>query len=242
MFSHRGLNKCKEHFTCSVCFADIEFDHMDEYKDIPALYEKYIDIPCWKMLATALNIGDIKKIYNAHPDKIAGFGELKLYDKFKGYEVNYKHISFARQVCKFSDELGGLPVYIHYELNEPWEVRAMDRLMRDFPDVPIVLCHCGMNDSNQEFAFGAAKKLAAEHGNCWLDLSWDAAKFFSTNPMLITQLPGDRIFWGSDTSPRLEAHGFISAGLPEIKSWHQSIEPYMDSDINLKRLYNENML
>lgn len=224
-----------------IGFVDIEYDCLNEYKDIPAMYDKYIkkkpaDV---RLLATALTVSDIKTIYNSHPDTIVGFGELKLYDSFKGKDVKFKHISFARDVCRFSQQVGCLPVYIHYELTEDKEVKAFDKLLTDFPDVPIVLCHLGMNEHNQQYAWGATKKLAWEHGNCWLDISWDAAKWLSANPMLITQLPTDRIFWGSDTSPRLKAHGFISASVDEIYGWRNPLMQYFDSDKNIKRLFNE---
>lgn len=235
-FSHRGIND-QSNAELRVGFADIELDHLDEYKDIPGMYDKMMP-KCErviKWLATGLTIDDIKEIYKRHPD-IAGFGELKLYDEFKGKPVKYKRISFAREVCKFSDECGGLPVYIHYELNEPLNARAFDKLLQDFPDVPIVLCHCGMSRINTEFAFNAARKLAYDHGNCWLDISWDAAKYLSANPLLITQLPQDRIFWGSDTSPRLVAHGFKSATPVDIQEW-SDVNEYMNSDRNIRTLF-----
>lgn len=235
-FSHRGIND-QSNAEIRVGFADIELDHLDEYKDIPGMYDRMMP-KCeriGKWLATGLTIEDIKEIYKRHPD-IAGFGELKLYDEFKGKPVKFKRISFAREVCKFSEECGGLPVYIHYELNEPLNIRAFDKLLRDFPDVPIVLCHCGMSEKNTEFAFNAARKLAYDHGNCWLDISWDAAKYLSVNPLLIAQLPQDRIFWGSDTSPRLVAHGFKSATPEDIQEW-SDVNEYMNSDRNICTLF-----
>lgn len=248
VFSHRGINTMTFGDGC-IGFMDIEYDCLDQYKDIPAMYNSYIrdyikgtkDLAQrrTKLLATALTIDDIKKIYNDHLDTIVGFGELKLYDNFKGKDLKFKRISFARDVCKFSQQVGCLPVYIHYELTEDKEVKAFDKLLTDFPDVPIVLCHLGMNEHNQQYAWGAAKKLAWEHGNCWLDISWDAAHWLATNPMLITQLPVDRIFWGSDTSPRLKAHGFISASFDEIYGWRNSFMSYLDSDKNIKRLFHE---
>lgn len=236
-FSHRGVNN-QSNAELRVGFADIELDHLDEYKDIPGMYDKMMP-KCeriGKWLATGLTIDDIKEIYKRHKSDIVGFGELKLYDEFKGKPVKYKRISFAREVCKFSNECGGLPVYIHYELNEPINVRAFDKLLRDFPDVPIVLCHCGMSEKNTEFAFNSAKMLAMAHGNCWLDISWDAAKYLSTNPLLMTQLPRDRVFWGSDTSPRLVAHGFKSATPNDISDW-KIVNAYMNSDDNIRALF-----
>lgn len=238
-FSHRGVNRCPDDGRLKVGFADIELDCVNEYKDIPALYDRMMpkcpNVGVW--LATGLTIEDIKEIYKRHPEDIKGFGELKLYDEFKGKPVKFKRISFAREVCKFSESVGNLPVYIHYELNEPLNVRAMDKLLTDFSDVPIVLCHLGMSSRNQDFAFGAAKMLAAKHGNCWLDISWDACDYLAYNPMLITQLPQDRIFWGSDTSPRLEAHDYKTADIPTIELWASKVNKYMHSDRNIRSLF-----
>lgn len=238
-FSHRGVNEISV-TNLHVGFADIELDCLDEYKDIPGMYDKMMPkckhIGIW--LATGMTIGDIKEIYKRHPDLIRGFGELKLYDEYAGKPLKYKRISFAREVCKFSEECGNLPVYIHYELNDPDNVRTFDRLLRDFPDVPIVLCHCGMSKKNADFAFNSAKKLAYEHGNCWLDISWDAAAYLSKNPLLLTQLPGDRVFWGSDFSKRMTVKNpryGVSGTLNQLSN----IKKYISSDQNIRRLFRQ---
>lgn len=229
VFSHRGDiagGNC-------VGFMDIELDELDKYKDIPGMYDEYIkshDSKNIRLLATGLTIEDIKAIYNAHPDVIKGFGELKLYGTLKGEPINRKHISFARDVCRFSEQVGGLPVYIHYILLEDREVRAFDKLLTDFPNVPIVLCHCGMCGHDQEYSWNAAKKLAWAHGNCWLDISWSAAEWLSKNPMLLTQIPTDRVFWGSDRSPIADAHNVPNAD-------NSVFAKYFDSDANIQRLF-----
>ena len=77
VFSHRGDIAGEN----CVGFMDIELDELDKYKDIPGMYDEYIkghDLKNIRLLATGLTIEDIKAIYNAHPDVIKGFGELKL--------------------------------------------------------------------------------------------------------------------------------------------------------------------
>jgi hypothetical protein len=242
-FSHRGPNPCTLPVSRSVSFADIELDCLSEYKDLPGMYSKYIgelDPSKHSWCATGLDIDTIKTIYKEHSDVIVGFGELKLYDVFNGKDVKFKRISFAHEVCRFSEQVGSLPVFIHYEITSTVESEALKRLCNKFPDVPVVLCHCGMNESNQQFAFDAVRNLVATSSNLWLDISWDAAKWLAANPMLITQLPLDRLIWGSDTSPRLQAHGFKSATLDDIKSWESAVVTYFDSDKNIHTLFNEN--
>lgn len=238
LFSHRGLNPDS---LCPMCvgFADIELDHLKDY-DVPALYDKYLpQVRCMYPLATGLTIDDIKSIYKAHKDKIAGFGELKLYDSFKDKPLNFKKISFAREVCKFSEECGCLPVYIHYELCTAREVQFLSNLLNDFPDVPVVLCHCGMNQNNHQYAYGVVVELMSQYSNLWVDVSWDASDWFSHNPMLLTQLDRDRVIWGSDLSPRLAAHGYISSSPSKIEVNRQFISTYLDSDTNIIKLFKK---
>ena len=220
VFSHRGDIAGEN----CVGFMDIELDELDKYKDIPGMYDEYIkghDLKNIRLLATGLTIEDIKSVYNAHPDVIKGFGELKLYGTLKGEE---------RAVCGFWERVGGLPVYIHYTMMEDREVGAFDKLLTDFPNVPIILCHCGMHDHNQEYSWNAAKKLAWAHGNCWLDISWSAAEWLSKSPMLLTQIPADRVFWGSDRSPLADVHNIPNAD-------NSVFVKYFDSDANIQRLF-----
>lgn len=233
LFSHRGP---LEH-NCAPCvgFADIELDHLDEYKDLPGMYRKYMDkFKGVRWLATGMDINQIKEVAEALGDRCAGFGELKLYDVFKDKEVPYKRISLAREVCRYSQKKGNLPVYIHYELTNLNCVARFENLLKDFPEVPIVLCHCGMNEKESpEFAWNQCGRMVRTYSNLYLDLSWAAAKYLSTNPFLLTQLPPDRCFWGSDFSPRLEKHGYISATPKEIHRWRDAITPFINSDATL---------
>jgi len=89
-------------------------------------------------LATSLNIEDIKKIYNQNPDKISGFGELKLYDTSRGEKINLKKISFAKDVCKFSESVGNLPVYIHFNIKNKSDVERFNNLLSNYPYTPIM--------------------------------------------------------------------------------------------------------
>lgn len=126
-------------------------------------------------------------------------------------------------------------MYIHYEFNKDKEVRHFEKLIQDFPDVPIVICHCGMNEKNCEFAWSTCVRLANQYGNVWLNISWDGARWLARNPQLVLQAPIDRCFWGSDLSPRLIEHGYKSASIPEIETWKNQLMPYLNFN---KSLYN----
>lgn len=195
IFSQRGVINMP---SCScVGFADIEFDY--PIPNLVNLYSKYIDMDCiW--LATATNIETIKEIYNQFPNKIKGFGELKLYDCYCGCKVDYKDINFANQVCEFSESVGNLPVYIHFELCDNQDVKDFERLLKEHPKVPIIMCHLGMNEKNQEFAFNNFFRLQCSYKNLYGDISWDAAQYLKDKWSLVSCL--DRCIWGSDSSPR----------------------------------------
>lgn len=242
MFSHRGVisDELKSQLPpIKIGFADIELDALDQYKDMPGLYKKYASLKNAYYLATGLNIEQVEQVYDVlkNGSGCFGFGELKLYDEFNGKEINMKKISFAYDVCKFSSEVGNLPVYIHYELNNTRESNAFEKLLIQFPDIPIVLCHCGMNETNSDFAWGQCVRLSNTYSNCWIDVSWDAAKYISKSPLIIFQLPLDRVIWGSDVSPRLEQHGFKSMSMNEILKYQKIITRYCNSDRNLRNLF-----
>lgn len=235
--SHRGA---AEYFAAerAVCFPDIELDHVPSTEQLISLYKEHYDPKnVWMLVGS--NMDEVETIYNkiGQQMRLDGVGELKLYDSFNGQDVNRKKISFARGACKFASAHGNLPVYIHYELTTLREAKAFERLLSDFPDIPIVLCHCGMNETNHNFAWGQCMRLAPLYQNLWFDVSWDACRFFMQNPLNLKLLPQDRVFWGSDISPRLIQHGWKSATYDEIMEWKTMICSQIYSDRNLKRLF-----
>lgn len=236
LFSHRGSLKEEPEELLLIGFPDLELDHPDKYKDMVSLYKNYKGNAL--LGATGLTVEEIRRVYEEMPERIVAFGELKLYNEFAGEPVPYKRISTARRICSFSRQVGCLPVYIHYELTNTQETEAFRKLLADYSDVPIILCHCGMNETNQSFAYNATQKLARECGNLWIDLSWSAAEWFGANPMMLLQLPGDRIFWGSDRSPLLEASKHKSMTVEDIYKYQKDIRPYVRSDANLKKLFH----
>lgn len=99
-----------------VGFIDIEPLCIDKYKSVGSMYESFIKKYYNKnkhiLLLSGTNIDDIKKVYNKYPKIYKGFGEIKCYDKYKGRDVGTKKISFIDEVCKFSESVGNLPIYI----------------------------------------------------------------------------------------------------------------------------------
>lgn len=226
-----------------IGFADIDLNHVGKYKDMAGLYKKYMSscpyVKYW--LATGLDIDAIKKVYEEVPD-IVGFGELKLYDDPNKVSKNYKSMSFLRQVMSFSEKVGNLPVCIHFEINDVQDSNKLEKILTDYPDIPLVLCHCGINKYNKEFAWNEALRLVYQYGNLYLDISWSGAKWLAANPLLITQLPINRCYWGSDMSPKLasmiesgEAQDFSRA---ELSKEYETINKYISSNNTIKKLFS----
>lgn len=203
-FNHKTtISKCA---TNCVCFMDIEFDElndiniMDSYKRyIENDYDKYNDI----LLVTGINIDDIKNVYNKYSSIIKGFGELKCYDKYNEKKLPYKKIKFVREVLAFSSKNGNLPVYIHWELNDTDDLTKITNVIKQYNQIPIVLCHFGINDYNSDFAVPSAMQLQREYNNVWLDLSYTALDYFSKNIIKLSNYDYSRIIIGSDYNNKI---------------------------------------
>lgn len=223
-----------------ICFADIDLNKPILYQNIYQLYNKYWDkIPkgC-TMLSTGMTINDIKQVYFDHPRDIKGFGELKLYDRLNGQPVNYKSCDLVKEVLEFSHSVGDLPVYIHFMLEDSKDVDDVTGFALNFPSVPIVLCHSGINNqSDAGYSWAQAVALANKHNNIWLEISWSSLLYIHDYPFLLDQVPKDRIIMGSDRSPfgdrslhPTNTHEDIQKKIHDLCEWR-------DWDGNLKRLF-----
>ena len=228
-----------------VGFADIEFNDIDSYNDhMVELYKKYIENN-WNssqiLLATAPTPEEAIEVYKKFPDKIKGFGELKLYDEYRGVKINYKKISYARSICKFSEKNGNLPVYIHYSLISDDDVTHLKNLLKDYPSIPIVLCHCGIDNNvdNKLFAYYNTVNLMNEYSNLWADISYTALSFFNDNPFRILNMKTDRLLIGSDVTLKnfTSNHKNPEKHCDEIYKMIDDISSYCNFDLNLKRLF-----
>ena len=201
LFNHKNPLPKNYGFECRVEFMDIEYDDISNINVLNAYtnyinnhYNKNTDI----LLATGITIDDIKSVFEKYPEYIKGFGELKCYDMYGDEKVPYKKIKLVKDVLKLSNDNGWLPVYVHWEFNSPVDVKRIEDVLKAYPMVPVVLCHTGMNENNRDFAFAEAKRLQNIYSNLWLDISWDAAEYFSKNLMLLNTLVLDRVILGTD--------------------------------------------
>lgn len=227
LFNHKNPIPKNHGFEKCVGFMDIEYDDidninvLDSYKDyITNHWDKEKEI----LLATGITFDDIKAVYDKYPKVIKGFGELKLYDMYRDKKLPYKKISLVKQVAKFSESVGYLPIYIHWELTTPKDVAKLEEVLSAHPLVPIVLCHMGMNEENRAFAFVEASRLQKLHNNLWLDISWDGVDFLSQNPMQSNMLVLDRIVLGTDLNNRI----FEKKGIHKNRKWDWGFNKYTE--------------
>lgn len=226
-----------------IGFPDIEYDNIEEYEGkMIDLYQNYIDNHYENnqiLLATAPTSKECIEIYKKFPNIIKGFGELKLYDSYIDKDIPYKKISTAREVCAYSSKVGNLPVYIHYSLTNDKEVKRLDNLLRSYPNTPIILCHCGMDKSNKDFAYYSVVDLMKKYSNIWIDISYDALDYFTLTPFKLYNLDLNRIILGTDINLKLFSpkHNSVEE-CNEIYSKIKELMKYINSNKNTKTLFN----
>ena len=238
LFNHNGPIPKTLTFDKYIGFIDIEFNN---YPNIVEAYDNFIkehyDSDKHILLATAVMPEDIAAIFNKHKDIIKGFGELKLYDKYMGEKVPYKKISILRYVCELSNKNGNLPVYVHWELETNRDVELFENVLKKYRNVPIVLCHCGMNGDNNLFAHSQCIRLQHEYSNLWVDVSYKALDHYSENPMKLYNLMTDRIIIGSDLNTKIFGPNHEESEVLEIFKKLRILRSYINCDRNVKHLF-----
>jgi hypothetical protein len=204
LFNHIEPIKRPSGFTKVVGFMDLEYDA--EEIDVIGAYDNFIQNDLTDdviLLATGVTIDDIKAVYSKYKAYIKGFGELKCYDEYKGEKVPYKQISFVKDVCELSSKNGNLPVYIHWDLNDQNDVDKIEEVLANYPNIPLVLCHSGMNESNMDFAYENAVRLQNQYDNLWIDISYSALDHLYDNIDKVIQYDPTRIIVGTDLNNKL---------------------------------------
>lgn len=194
-----------------VGFADVCFNDIDMHNNhnMVECYERFItnhyDPAKHILLATADNSYDAIQIYLNHPNIIKGFGEFKCYKVYRGDEVPYGNLNWVRPVCEFNKDMR-LPIYIHWCFLNDKDVDEFANLIKDYPSIPFVLCHCGMGfdksiSGDAMFAYKQCIELLKSYDNLYFDISYKALEFFSSRPKLIEAIVNKSII-GSDLSPQ----------------------------------------
>lgn len=191
-----------------VCFADISFRYIDNYKGdgMIAIYDEFIN-KCYDpshhiLLATGENAKDIIAIYERYPDKIKGFGELKCYSEYMHGKLPYGNLNWIRPVLDYNKDLG-LPVYIHYNLNGKDRINKFENLLKKY-SFPIVLCHCGMyDDCDYNLIHETIIDLMNSYDNLYVDISYAASDFYVKHINKLLELNSSKVIIGTDVNPAI---------------------------------------
>ena len=230
-----------------IGFADVFFDRPANFSGLNMvdLYSNYINnfmTPSITLLATGIDANTVIEVHKKFPDIIKGFGELKCYDTYHSFDVRKGNLDWIRPILDYN--IFDLPVYIHYDMRHS-RLEELDKLLEDYPTIPIVLCHCGMvmdkggyADDSKEI-FEMVKDEMLKKNNLWVDLSWAAGNYFTEHKRELEKLPHDRIFVGTDYNPQCEVSRTTSdTYLTHMYSNACELAGLVDSDKNIKTLFN----
>ena len=213
LFDASGLTPIKRHFPC-IGFMDIWFHELSKYTEDKSeqLYNKYLPQVNKNniILSTAPDPDQVIHIYESHKEVIKGFGELKCYDySFATNEpkkLPFKDLKWVEEICNYNDM--GLPVYIHYSLDEG-NVGNLIHIIEDYPHIPFIICHCGVGTRDEygfslqgttNESFKLALNLALKYDNVYLDISYTAYDALKDN--LDSLQKTDKFLLGTDINPQ----------------------------------------
>ena len=97
-----------------------------------------------------------------------------------------------------------------------------------------------MTEGYEEYAWSHVREFMKDYNNLYIDISWDGLVYFGKNPIQLTQGDINRMFWGSDISPEYVSLNDNKVAYSEnnIQEWKNSINNFIRSDINIKKLFN----
>lgn len=199
----------------TVAFADIKFSDPESYAYgvTAAAYDRFItkQYPKIKdkviLLATAPSADEAIEIYENHEDDIKGFGEFKCYgwSESQETELPFGNLRWLQPVLEY-DLSKKLPMYIHYDMLSDKRAKELENLLKKYPGIPVVLCHCGMFRCIDNYgAIEVVSRLMKEYPDLWTDISFEALGLFASDKNAIKKLPEDRVLIGSDLNPVLKS-------------------------------------
>lgn len=240
LFNHKGSlnNPYPYPYDQRIGFMDLEFD-VDNL-NVRESYKRYITNDYNKkdiLLATSTNIDDIIYLLDTY-EEIKGIGELKCYDKYQDKSLPYKDINFVSDCCQVAKQYN-VPIYLHWELNSEEYIKQLKELLQRYNEVNIVLCHCGFGHDLNGKIFDELVGMMSVFNNLWVDISYTALDFFDLNINRLQILDKSRVILGTDFNNKLFGPNHTPAKeTQDIIYKLNRISKYIDSDTNIKRLFN----
>lgn len=187
-----------------VGFMDVDFYALDKYEhdDVIKYYTNFIHNKKYDknrilLLATGKDCDTMIDIYKKFPNEIKGFGEIKCYSYYKESKLDFGNLQWIRPLCDFNKDKT-LPIYIHWYIYNEERANELDELLTDYPEIPFVLCHCGLSPKRDyKKQYSLLSKLLEKHTNLYVDVSYKPASFFIDNPEYLFPLYS-RCLVGSD--------------------------------------------
>ena len=219
-----------------VAFCDIEPKYIESYNSTMKYYDDFImnhyndNII---LLATSGTPSEMIDIHKKYSDVIKGFGEVKCYPEWNGKKLNLDKLSKYWDLAKYAKE-NQLPIYIHFSLYDDSFVERFKRFVLKFPEVKIVLCHCGMDETtDNDFCYHSVMKLMDECNNLWCDITWEALDYFSNNPFKLMNMDKSRLILGTDMNKLSMSQENYE------KEWNKihNLDSIINSDRNIKKLF-----
>lgn len=131
-----------------------------------------------------------------------GVGELKVYKQYipinnKNTIKKYFNLQFLIDILNLNIKK---PIFIHYDIDDI-SIINLEKILGDYKDQTIVLCHCGMNDVvNKDRTFELVRNLQQKYKNLYLDVSWVALDYFLEDKRKLANLDNTRLLLGSDNN------------------------------------------
>jgi hypothetical protein len=247
LFDHTGIinNRLIDSSKRCVCFADIVFKYISEYKNEKMIEQydnfinNYYDSSKHILLATGENAKDIIDIHKKYPNIIKGFGELKCYASYINGPLPYGNFKWIKPVLEYNMNIG-LPVYIHYNLNSISAINDLTNLLKTYK-FPIVLCHCGMYDNCDYLSIhNTILKLMHTFNNMYVDISYNATDFYIKNIDKLLELNSYKVILGTDINLVIErVMDNPNEIIDDLYNKFHLLQRFGNYDYNVKQLFNK---
>lgn len=164
-------------------------------ENVKEMYGRYINqYPGYTILATGLDPETAIEIQQEY--SLPGFGELRCQGQLKSHE-------YWRELFDYAESYH-MPIWIHWSLCNVDDFNELCHIVRSYPHVNFVICHCGIpsEDEGPQVSKLQSLKWCMEIlrlPNAFTDVSWTGSDFLLRYRGY--KLPEGKFIIGSDITP-----------------------------------------